>query len=100
MDNNEFNKLLNKRIEAIKSTLLKKGQEYGRDDRFHNFKIAAKMIGITPEKALEGMRVKHEVSIQDLINFPETRTVELINEKIGDSINYLILLEGILKEGL
>ena len=45
--------------------------------------------------------LKHEVSVLDLVEWSESEptriTEELIDEKIGDNINYLILLEGMLK---
>lgn len=99
----EFNKVVEERIEKIRKVLADKGAEYAtNDDRYHNFRIAARMLGTTPEKALKGMMVKHEVSVMDLIELaeksPEKLTAALIDEKIGDNINYLILLEGMLKE--
>ena len=99
----DFEIVLEKRIKSIKGVLGAKAGEYASgDDRLHNFKIAARIENVTPEKALKGMMVKHEVSIQDLIRYteesPEKITEYLINEKIGDCINYLILLEALLKE--
>lgn len=41
---------------------------------------------------------KHLVSVMDLKNFPGDATPELIKEKIGDSINYHLLLEALLVE--
>ena len=52
------------------------------------------------------MMVKHLVSIKDLLDMCEVRsftnnvTQELIEEKFGDAINYLILLEGMVTEKL
>jgi len=50
----------------------------------------------TPERALWGMAKKHLVSVTDLIHGRAEVTPERIDEKIGDMINYLILLEGLL----
>ena len=44
------------------------------------------------------MLLKHWVSVRDLCR-QENPPVPLINEKLGDAINYLILLEAVLKEG-
>ena len=94
-----FERLVERRITKIRSTLMRKAKEYASDkDRFHNFKVAALMNTTTPEKALKGMMLKHEVSVLDMINSPEKVTKEMVDEKIGDNINYLILLEGLLKE--
>jgi len=47
------------------------------------------------------MWTKHLVSVIDMIfDFPAEPEESVINEKIGDSINYLILLEALLKENV
>ncbi len=100
----EFNVILENRLTLTKSVLGSKGKEYtlSDDNRIHNFNIAGMRRGITPEKALDGMMLKHEVSVYDMINYVETNleklTIKLIDEKIGDNINYLILLEAMLKK--
>lgn len=55
----------------------------------------------TPVKALGGMMSKHTVSVYDLIEDYEQDKViskEIWAEKIGDSINYLLLLTALLEE--
>lgn len=99
----DFDDIVDNRCTQIKEVLSNKAKEYASDgDRFHNFRVAGRMANTTPEKALAGMKLKHDVSVSDLIEWagssPEKLTCALINEKIGDSINYLILLEGLLKE--
>lgn len=101
MTHKEFNELIEKRVETICHTLASKSEEYAtKNDRFHNFNVAAIMNDTTPERALMGMMVKHLVSVFDLANGIGEITEEKIEEKIGDSINYLILLEGLLKDKL
>lgn len=105
MKEESFDKIIEKRCEAIKEILTHKALEYATDkNRFHNFEMAAMKQDTTPEKALMGMKVKHDVSVDDLVewakNSPEKLNHCIINEKIGDSINYLILLEGLLKKRL
>lgn len=99
-----FNALVESRLEKVKSILLKKAEEYATDDdRFHNFKVAAR-AGVeetSPEDALWGMALKHHVSVMDMIRDSKSgkaSSASMINEKIGDLINYLILLEGLLIE--
>lgn len=101
--NSPFNALIDRRIHLSKETLQKKNKEYASEnDPFHNFKAAGRRRDQTPEQALVGMMAKHEVSVDDLVEWagisPERITKKLIDEKIGDNINYLILLEGLLKE--
>lgn len=99
MKREDFDLIVEKRIESITKILSKKAEEYASDDdRFHNFKRAAAILETTQEKALAGMLVKHIVSVLDIINNPDKCSVAVFDEKIGDSINYLILLEGTLYE--
>jgi len=102
MNSNEFDKVVNKRLKLIESILQSKRAEYapGGGDRLHNFKRASEMLRVTPEKALIGMWTKHIISILDIIDsIPEKiPSEELLEEKIGDAINYLILLESMVKE--
>lgn len=83
--------------------LASKACEYASDeDRLHNFKAAAELEGDTPAEALRGMLRKHWVSIADLVwsdTIGEKPSFAMIDEKIGDAVNYLILLEALLKEG-
>lgn len=96
-----FDQVVQERTDAIHNTLAMKAKEYASTtDRFHNFRVAARMNKTTPERALKGMMLKHEVSVSGMIENPHILPEEMINEKIGDNINYLILLEGLLKERL
>lgn len=95
----QFNTVLEKRLDSIEEVLGKKAKEYAQgDDRYHNFVVAGRINAETRERALWGMATKHLVSIKDIIDTPEGFTRVQIDEKIGDMINYLILLEGMLKE--
>lgn len=103
MRNELFEKLLEERINKCKDTLVVKANEYATTDRLHNFKVAGELQGCTPVKALGGMMCKHTVSVYDLINdFEEGKTIpiEMWNEKIGDSINYLLLLNALINEDM
>jgi len=104
MNNERFEKIFEKRIKLIKQILLQKGKEYSPNkDRLHNFKVAARKRNTTPEDALMGMKIKHDVSVDDIVNNLKKGMLPnnvLLEEKIGDSINYLILLEALIKERL
>lgn len=82
--------------------LLSKNEEYSRDgDRLHNFKRAGEKLGISPEEALLGMKVKHDVSIDDIVKDlaqDKLPTLGLLMEKIADEINYQYLLFGLIME--
>jgi len=99
MNTSEFEENVEHRIDMIRSVLTSKGEEYAvGGDRLHNFKVAARVKGETMEKALEGMRIKHDVSIMDMINNPDSVTEAMIDEKIGDRINYDVILSAIFLE--
>ena len=104
MNSLEFNAVFEQTLGMCRETLCAKADEYAEDDdRLHNFNIASILQGNTPIESLGGMMVKHTVSVYDLIR----RTGKgaeiseaMWDEKIKDSINYLILLRGIVAEGI
>ena len=102
MNAEDFNKIVAARMAWCNKTLCAKGDEYARDgDRLWNFKAAGRKLNCHPAKALAGMMVKHTVSVDDIIDGLARGIVppkELVAEKIGDSINYLLLLEGLIEE--
>lgn len=97
-----FNKIVEERISNIRTSLLSKGEEYSRgNDRLWNFKRGAELSGKTPLRSLEGYVTKHIVSFYDIVDDYDrgvAASIGLINEKIGDIINYMILAEALLKE--
>jgi hypothetical protein len=103
MKQKEFDDFLHQRLNSIKTTLISKGEEYqhGDDEKFINFINAGIKLGVTPMQALMGMKVKHTVSIDDLIgqvNYGIEVTSDRIIEKLEDEICYLLLLEAMLLE--
>lgn len=99
MNNKEFAEVLNARLARTREILGSKAKEYGlAGDRLHNFKAAGRMLGTNPVKALWGIAVKHLVSVEDLVEGRLDNDMSIVNEKIGNMINYLILLEALLME--
>lgn len=98
----EFNCVLGRRLARTREVLAAKADEYASEtDRLHNFKRAAELGSDTPAEALLGMLRKHWVSLMDLadrsfLGVPIPAAV--VDEKIGDAVNYLILLEAVLLE--
>ena len=99
MNNAEFNAVAAEQVKTCLDLLDVKGEEYDTDsnDRLHAFKIAAELQHITPKQALAGMLAKHTVSIYDMCAEGE-HPLEKWTEKISDSINYLLLLKGMVVE--
>ena len=101
MNTENFNKIIHEQIERCENTLCQKADEYATEDRLHNFKVAAGIQNCLPTTALGGMMAKHTVSVYDMIRGLENGMcypIELWNEKIGDSINYLLLLAAAVRE--
>ena len=99
MNTTKFNKIVKETFEDCKSTLTQKRLEYApQKDRFHNFKESAKLLNSTPQKAAVGIAIKQFQSVIDLCGAKGIYGKDLIDEKIKDSINYLLLIKGILYE--
>lgn len=99
MKTEEFNKTIEEQLTLCKSILQVKAKEYATEDRLHNFKVAADLQSVRPESALAGMMAKHTASIYDLCNTDRSEwTMEIWEEKITDSINYLLLLKALISE--
>ena len=101
MNSTTFDQVVLDRLDKCAKTLSVKADEYATGDRLHNFKIAAAIQGCTPLTALAGMMAKHTVSVYDLIQryeFGQPVSKEMWDEKIGDSINYLLLLTALIEE--
>ena len=97
-----FDQVLESRLEKIRTVLASKGREYASDtDRLHNFKRAAGITGESRWQVCVGFMAKHLASVFDLV---EARTrgaavdPAVLDEKIGDAVNYLILLEALFLE--
>lgn len=95
-----FNKLLAIRLRAISESLESKAGEYATGDRLYNFKEAANTFGGTPTEVCWSYMLKHLVSIKDLATGVRPGDPTVVHEKIGDAINYLILMEALLLEGV
>lgn len=101
MSTGQFEKILEQRLGMIRDVLGVKAKEYASSqDRLWNFRRAAALLGGTAESALLGMLTKHIVSIYDMVDtMPDKKyPVVMWQEKIGDAINYLILLEALVTE--
>lgn len=104
MTSDQFNKIVEDRKKKITAILQKKSEEYSRGgDRLHNFKRAAVFAQCTPEKICWAFNLKHLTSLADLVDDIDATpggavSREYVDEKIGDAINYLILLEALIRE--
>jgi len=101
----QFEVLFNNQVEREHGLLIAKNREYAANrDKLYNFKRAAEVLRKSPEAALWGMFMKHFVSIQDIVERIEQGCPpvarEVLDEKITDARNYLLLLQGLVYERL
>jgi hypothetical protein len=99
----DFDKFMTFNIDKhILEVMCSKSEEYARgDDKLYNFKRASEMSGKSPIECLRGMKLKHDVSIDDMLNdllVDKDHTQERWQEKLSDDVNYLFLLWALLAE--
>lgn len=94
----DFNKVLQERIYKIQKILAAKSEEYVRNDnKMHNFDKGSDLTGKSREDVLLGFALKHWISVNDILDDMskgKLPTRELVDEKLGDWINYMCLLEA------
>lgn len=101
MDDNTFQVVLRNSFYRSTFVLGNKKKEYAPgQDRLSNFRKAAALQGIAPEQALFGMLAKHLVSVAEMVAAIEGEACSeaVWEEKLTDSINYLFLLEAIVRD--
>lgn len=118
----DFNAIVSAQVLRCESLLCNKGAEYSpgtatkeselieekdgqlrfnleaETDRLHHFKKAAAIMNATPKAALLGMLTKHLVSVSDMCTDGRTYSLARWDEKITDSINYLLILRALVEE--
>lgn len=100
MNAKTFDDTVQRQVQHSLDLLCAKGTEYAPGvDRLAAFKKAAALQGCTQEQAAFGMLAKHLVSIADMVQTDSRFSGERWDEKIGDSINYLLILRAIVEEG-
>lgn len=98
MNNKEFTQYVERILEDCKSLLLAKGHDYsGLENRLSNFLEGSKEIDVPVMKFLWPYLDKHLRAIKTYVR-GERLTGENVQEKIKDSINYLLLLSAIIHE--
>ena len=108
MDGKRFDGIVSRQFEWCRETLGAKALEYETgtgmgEDKFHAFDRAAALLGCGRKRALAGMLAKHIVSVFDMCeggsgNGNREYSLETWEEKITDSINYLLLLKAMVVE--
>lgn len=98
MNTKEFDEVILRRLDLIETTLTQKAAEYAvGEDRLHNFNKGAAFTGKSREEVLLGFAMKHWISLTDIldgINNGVLPTKAKLDEKLGDWISYMCLLEA------
>ena len=96
MSTEKFEQVVLEECEHIAATLTTKAMEYAHDDdRLHNFNQIAGVNDEPVEKSIWGMACKHLSCVLDLVHGrKKDYDRPYLDEKIGDFINYLIILKA------
>lgn len=97
----EFDEFLSQELTAIRAILASKSDDYSTNaDKLANFKLQARMDGISPVEALRGNWLKHRASIVqglDELEHGKVRPLKWWQEKLRDDRNYNILLHALVQ---
>jgi len=95
----EFESLVNKRFQYCKEVLINKGNDYAPDtkDRLSNFREIAKRTVLNPLDIWTVLFEKHILSIETYMSKRNLES-ESIEDRITDTINYLLLGEALILE--
>ena len=96
MTNEQFEQVFNEVTAQMRDVLIDRATQYASNEsRLHNFHQAAGIRRTNVLDALNGMRIKHEVALNDFIHrygFGDIASSAQWREKIIDNLNYLLLL--------
>lgn len=77
----------------MSDTMLKKGNDYANEDRLSNFKLAAQIVGITPEQVVLTMIAIKAIRLGNLLQPGKVPNFESIEDNLLDHANYSALLD-------
>ena len=99
MDAKQFDEIVEDTISQTRNVLITKNAGYSPGaDKLSNFKKSAALQRCTRRRALGGYMTKHIISVYDMIEDDEPHSMDIWDEKLGDAINYLILLRAVVIE--
>ncbi len=103
MTTEEFQRVVEQRLEKTRATLAAKADEYARADRLSNFKKIAAFRDKTPEEVCMALVAKHFAALDDFVADLDRGVVQpeaRWDEKVGDIVAYIILMESLVQERL
>ena len=94
----ELNEVVEYLHDKETTTLCAKGAEYAtKGDRLENFRVIAKLLGLTMEQVCCVFLLKHIFALIGYASHGRMPTTESIGEKGTDARNYIMFLLAILK---
>lgn len=100
MTNKEFSELMDSIFVDCAKISKAKGADYtkGSEDALANFKEAGKGVEVHPMDVCWIFMNKHYQAITNYVKTKGQSESEPVSERIKDLINYLVLLQGLIKE--
>jgi hypothetical protein len=100
MDQKTFDELVDEVQNNSIRTLVTKNAKYSTGgDKLHNFRVGARISGMTMAQTCWGYLTKHLVALSDMVEEDDFSDRDDFLEKCKDSINYLVFLWCIGNEG-
>ena len=95
MTNEEFLKFMQKEFDKLMELQKVKSSEYTINNFDENFEMASKLLNASKEQIALYYMTKHVVSIYDIIL--NKRNYDKLDEKINDTIMYLLIINALVK---
>lgn len=92
MNREKFERLVNTICSESMETLTAKNAMYATEDKLHNFRVGAGIMGGTPAQACWGYLTKHLVALRDKVERNDFSDLNDMMEKCVDTINYTVFL--------
>lgn len=95
----QFDEFLKEWQDKERKVLLSKAEEYAEDaERFHNFNILSTLTGLPRLQVGSVLMLKNFLSFLDKVRKGEELSPEFLDEKLGDTRNYISLLRAMAYE--
>ncbi len=100
LSDTEVENVITARLDKTRKVLTEKAKQYAQNGRLGNFHDIAGFMDVTPLQACLGLVSKHIIALKDFINNPDEVPAEQWDEKIGEIIAYMCLMDALVFEDL
>ena len=81
-------------LDYVNSIIIQKNDEYSTEDSYYNFKVGSKILNCSPEKVALSYMAKHIASLSKMVENPDSYSLAIWNEKLGDIACYCANIFG------